>query len=61
MKVYVSIVGHMIAVGDNYDVAVRQTQEMITSRASEIVGRAGETGEIRQSVAVRVCYVTLNQ
>lgn len=61
MKVYVSMVGRMIAVGDNYDVAVRQTQEMISSRTQEIVGRSQEHGEIRQSVSIRVCYVTLNQ
>ena len=59
-KVYVSIIGGMVAVATERNIAVTQITEMISSEAHLLVTKAEDNGETRRSVRARIAHVTLD-
>lgn len=60
-KVFVSMVGNLIAVAVNQDTATKQLHEMVMVDFERAVQDAKDNGEIRKSIKTRIVYVELDE
>lgn len=58
--VYVTLVGHMVAVASTEDIATMQVIQLIHGETRNIVAHAAEKGEYSKSLTIRVARVELN-
>jgi hypothetical protein len=61
IKLFVTLVGTMVAVADTKATAERQIGEIVHNFTGGIVDDARDNGEMTRSLKIRVAHVTLNQ
>lgn len=59
-QVYVTLIGHQIAVATRSDIAVQQATQCIKSTVENIALDVDYRGEVRRTVTIRVCKVDVD-
>jgi len=59
--VFVTLIGNMIAVNETQRGAEDTLTDILRGESEHICSEVQSKGEIRKTVRIRTCYVTLNQ